>query len=129
MDLFLEEANNLLDDSRKLPDDRLDDLFSDFRRAMHNCRLVFGGHAFRKWPLGHEGRNPINRPLFETWAVVLADSAADDLSARRDAIVDAARHAMASDLEYVGAISTATGNLRNVRLRFDVARRASQAGK
>jgi Protein of unknown function DUF262 len=129
MDIFLEEANELLDDSRALPDHLLDGLFADFRRAMYNCRLVFGDHAFRKWPLGHEGRNPINRPLFETWAVVLADSAADDLSARRDAIVHAARRAMAGDLAYVDAISNATGNLRKVRLRFDVARRASQAGK
>lgn len=30
-------------------------------------------HAFRKWPLETESLNPINRALFESWSVALAD--------------------------------------------------------
>jgi len=126
MDPFLEEANDLLDDSAELPEARLEELFDKFTHAMQNCRIVFGEHAFRKWPLGQEGRNPINRPLFETWSTVLAGHDPADLEERRRWIVDEARRAMTNERPYIEAISSSTGDPRKVRIRFEVAERASQ---
>jgi hypothetical protein len=128
MDPFLESANDLLDDPIELPDAELEAVFDAFVRAMENSRLVFGGHAFRKWPLGQEYRNPINRPLFETWATALADYTPNDLADRRAAIVAAARKYMSEDRDYIESISTSTGDPRKVRLRFLIARELSGAG-
>ena len=94
---------------------------------MLNARVVFGDHAFRKWPLGQEHRNPINRPLFETWSIALADFAAEDLEERREKICHAARVAMSTNRPYIDAISTSTGDPRKVQLRFRVAAEAAAA--
>ncbi|MGH3833268.1 MAG: DUF262 domain-containing protein [Pseudonocardiaceae bacterium] len=66
MDPFLEHATELLDDKMLISDVQLNELVERFRLAMVNSYEVFGDHAFRKWPLGVESLNPINRPLFET---------------------------------------------------------------
>lgn len=127
MDPFLEAANELLDDPAKMSESRLEELFADFERAMFNARLVFGVHAFRKWPLEAVHRNPINRPLFETWSIALVDCDPDDLAGRRENIVGAARTAMTSNRVYIDAISSSTGDPRKVRLRFEIAAAAAAA--
>lgn len=129
MDPFLEEASDALDDASRISDDRLDRLFTEFVLAMENSQLVFGGHAFRKWPLSHSDRNPINRPLFESWSMVLADYLREDLEARRGLIVAAAREQMTNNRDYIDAISTSTGDPRKVRLRFQAAAEVAKAGR
>jgi len=116
MDAFLTSATRSIDEE----DDeaRLQALLDDFDRAMVNAEGVFGDHAFRKWPLDSNGKNPINRALFESWAVALTDYRWSDLEPHRDEIRAAARALMTADAAYLGAISESTGDPRRVEARF-----------
>ncbi|MFF7551872.1 DUF262 domain-containing protein [Streptomyces olivaceus] len=129
MDPFLQHTTTLLDDEQLVSTGRVEQLMAEFNCAMKNARLLFGENAFRKWPLGVNGKNPINRALFETWSIVLAGYAPEDLEERRDAIVEAARRLMTSDYTYLEAITASTGGLRRVKYRFEEAAKAARAGK
>ena len=104
----------------------LEQLRVDFVRGMTNSHAVFGEHAFRKWPWDTDRRNPINRALFESWGTVLADY--DETAVRAGAVelVTRAREMMTNDADFVEAISSSTGDVRNVRTRFGSVRNAVQ---
>ena len=121
MDTFLEIATGMLDDPDQVTNEQLTNLFEGFRMAMVNCYEVFGEHAFRKWPYGTERLFPINRPLFESWSFVLGQYSQADLAYRKDSIVQDARSEMTSNREYNDAITSSTGGVTKVRLRFRVA--------
>jgi hypothetical protein len=127
MDSFLLDATWRLDDPRRVGDDTLAMLQEDFRRAMVNARMIFGEHAFRKWRPGQAGRNPINRPLFESWSVALTDLSPQDISERAGAIRAAAEDLMANDSEYLDSITSSTGDVRSVTYRHDKAKEATLA--
>ena len=103
----------------------LDQIRTDFVRGMTNCYSVFGEHAFRKWPLEATRKNPINRALFESWGTVLADH--DETAIRNGAedLANRAREMMTYDFEFVGSISSSTGDVRNVQTRLDKVRTAA----
>lgn len=61
MDSFLQRTTTMLDSENEVDDAGVSALMSAFDGAMVNARLVFGYQAFRKWPWGSSGRNPINR--------------------------------------------------------------------
>ncbi|MFD5389457.1 DUF262 domain-containing protein [Streptomyces sp. NPDC127074] len=129
MDPFLQRTTIMLDNVKDVNDTRVGDLLEAFRKAMVNAHLVFDEQAFRKWPLDSSGRNPINRALFEAWSITLAKYETEDLERRREAIVDAARFLMKNDYQYLEAITSSTGDVRRVMLRFDVTAQAAEAGK
>lgn len=129
MDTFLQRTTSMLDNPRAVSGERKDDLVAEFRAAMKKAYLVFADHAFRKWPYGVDGRNPINRALFEAWSIVLNRYEEEDLVARKSAIVAAARELMTGDHRYLEAITASTGDVRRVRYRFDATAEAAEAGK
>lgn len=120
MDAFLMTAVKQLDDSLAVPDARLEALRAGFQRAMRNAAVVFGEHAFRKWPEGKDRLFPFNKALFESWGIALRDVDRTVVRAVKDAVVRDARAAMA-DREYSDSITVSTGDARNVRRRFQVA--------
>jgi len=120
LERLLDWATGRLDDAKALPDDALERLFVDFERAMSNATLVFGDHAFRKWPEWSDRLSPINRALFESWGVVLADFDAEALEPMAANVAARTRVAMTEDMEYVASISTSTSDTRRVRKRFAV---------
>ncbi|NVB37140.1 DUF262 domain-containing protein [Pseudenhygromyxa sp. WMMC2535] len=122
LDTFLIEATERLDDESKFTDKDLKELVFAFHRAMDNAHAVFGEHAFRKWPLSSERRNPVNRALFEAWSVVLADYEREKVVAKADQIAKAARRLMTDDEDFLAAISQGTGDSRRVRRRFEAVR-------
>ena len=108
MDAFLTEATRWIDSVA--PDEVLSQFVDDFDSAMRRAHLVFDDHAFRKWTGdATTGRNPINKALFETWSVCLADVSDGYVASRAQAIFDAARDLMSVDERYMSAISTSTG--------------------
>ncbi len=121
MDDFLTDATDKLDGGVK--DSQLTSVAADLGCAMRNANAIFGLHAFRKWPTDSEDVNPINRALFESWAVALADYDLDVLVARKSKIVSAARKAMTADTTYLDAITAGTGDHGRVKVRFEVARK------
>lgn len=119
MDAFLTEATRVIDG---LSDAERETLIAAFKMAMSNAYKLFGEHAFRKWPLDDERRSPINRALFESWAVALASFTWSQLKPHADKIVRRARELMTKDRGYVAAISVSTGDPNRVELRFNRAR-------
>lgn len=122
-DDFLSACALELDDRAAVSDTRLGELEQLFERAMMAACVVFGDHAFRKWPLTRASarRAPLNRALFDSWSTVLAEHALVDLEPHKEAIVRGARAAF-DDLEYDTAISVGTAQLARVRRRIAVAR-------
>ncbi len=122
MEAFLLRATRLLDNPEDLPTPLVDQLKESFRTAMANAYLLFGDHAFRKWPekmpYEMEVRGPINRALFESWSFALADFSMDDLEQRRDAIVERARRRMSRDINYLDSLTSSTADRRRVQYRF-----------
>ncbi|BAU86055.1 hypothetical protein SLA_5173 [Streptomyces laurentii] len=128
MDPFLQRTTAILDSPSEVDDSRVERLMADFRRAMENARLVFEDQAFRKWSLyPNQGKSPINRALFEAWAITLAAYEGHDLEGRRHLIVHAARELMTRDYRYLEAITSSTGDTKRVRYRFDATRQAAEA--
>lgn len=127
LERLLDWAVTQLDDQNSVPDGALEALFEDFERAMLNASLVFGEHAFRKWPESSERLSPINRALFESWGVVLSDLDAVALRPLAPRIVSDVRRAMTHDEDYVASISSSTSDARRVRKRFEVPARIVQA--
>ncbi|GAB2875094.1 DUF262 domain-containing protein [Streptomyces mayteni] len=130
MDPFLQKATAKLDSPEEVDDARVAALQADFTKAMRNARLVFGDHAFRKWSLTQgDWRSPINRALFEVWAITLARYEPAALQRRTPAIVDAARKLMTEDYRYLDAITTSTGGTSKVFYRFEATASAAEAGQ
>ncbi len=121
LDAFLGRVTEHIDDTTKFDNDCRSELVKSFHRAMNNAYTVFGEHAFRKWPLGTERRNPINRALFEVWAVVLSERDETLVKTRAKELVRAARKLMTDDAGFMEAISQSTGDPKRVRRRFGLA--------
>jgi hypothetical protein len=130
MEQFLMDATELLDDPKQVPDGQVAELEAAFERAMTHAHLVFGEHAFRKWPQGDDYRRPINRAMFESWSMALADPDHEtaDLRTRRTAIVEAARKRMTTDVAYLNAITSSTADRFRVDYRFKAAVADAGAG-
>ncbi len=127
LDTFLIRTTERLDDATAFPDKNLEELQVAFHRAMTNAYTVFGDHAFRKWPLGSERRNPINRALFEVWSVILANYDKQTISTHAARLAEVARRMMTEDERFKEAISQGTGDLRRVHTRFESAKVAAEA--
>ncbi|HEU4404765.1 MAG TPA: DUF262 domain-containing protein [Polyangiaceae bacterium] len=121
LDGFLLDATEALDDPAKTTDADLEALAAAFDRAMKNALVIFGKHAFRKWPLHAAGVGHFNRPLFESWSVALADLPEADARAKQDEIRSATRKEMTHNRAYLDALTAGTGKLDQVRRRFETA--------
>ena len=122
MDPFLDSANSRLDDPNRVSNYELEGLASDFITAMQLGHEIFGQNAFRKPPVDAWYRSPVNRALFESWSVTLAEAAIEGVVIDYDAVVSSANILMTRDYVYIDSITTSTGSPRKVRYRFAKAR-------
>lgn len=119
LDAFLVKAMGAL--NKDVSEEQLDLLSDDFRRAMRLATALFGSEAFRKPPRkGARSKSLINKPLFESWSVNLADL--DEfqhqrLIERRESVKDHFLRLMKKD-EFVESISIGTQGSTQVRTRF-----------
>jgi hypothetical protein len=124
LDLFLLDFSRRVDGVHSsmpaVPEAELQRLATDFDRAMQSAFQVFGPYAFRKYPVGAKKRGPINRALFESWAVALAEHEPGRIAPHAQSILGAARQRM-GDPDYNAAISSNTGQYAKVLLRFRAA--------
>ena len=98
-------------------------LRDDFRRAMSLASDIFGREAFRKpnRPGYARWRSPVNKPLFESLSVALAEVPEDFtgvLRMRKGEIVDHLAQLMKADTEFIESISVGTQTTRQVTIRF-----------
>ena len=122
LESFLLRATRSLDDEREIDDFYLADIRAAFERGLSLANEVFGRYAFRKWPTGNDRLAPINRALFETWTVELARTEQSIVRKNAYRIRELARQGMASDTKYIQSISSATGDVRAVKMRFQKTR-------
>ena len=118
LDDFLMNAMQHLNDAPA----RHPSLRDDFRRAMSLAQDLFGREAFRKpGRLGHgRWRSPVNKPLFESLGVALAEVPEDRverLRGRKDEVVTGLLELM-DDAEFFESISVGTQAVGQVRVRF-----------
>lgn len=103
-----------------LSDGELERVRTAFFVAMDAARSIFGKHAFRKQKGGSDRRYPINKALFETVAVNLANRSAEqigELVRKRDE-VNQAMVVLLENADFDRAVSVGTGDVAKVRLRF-----------
>ena len=97
-------------------------LRDDFRRAMSLAWDLFGKEAFRKpnRPGYKRWRSPVNKPLFESLSVALAEvpeNGADWLRDCKDEVA-AELGGLMEDAEFFESISVGTQTTRQVKIRF-----------
>lgn len=109
------------DTGHSFTDAQLNGIKNDFERAMINAWKVLGGAAFRRFPPGPVRRGPINRAVFESQALALADYDLDDLLPFKGEILAAFR-SLFEDAEYSRAVTVGTGDLRRVEKRLSQTR-------
>jgi len=118
---FIRQIDGVHKEKPQITDESLERLAKDFDRAMRSAFVVFGKYAFRKYPTWAKQRGPINRALFESWAVALADYEPQALQAHGPQILKATRARM-EDYKYNTATTQGTGDFHKVKLRFTAAR-------
>lgn len=125
LDAFLLQFTRMIDQQHALtfPDTHLIKMAAAFERAMQNCGAVFGRRAFRLWTKWSERRGPLNRAIFESQAIALADYSLDQVLAHKDAIQHAFR-SLFSDTDYGNAVRVGTGSYLNVKRRLVMPRNA-----
>ena len=122
LESFLLRATQSIDDERVIDNESLVDIKIAFERGLTLAHDVFGKYAFRKWPAGINRLAPINRALFETWTTELARADRSVVLANAERIRHLARNGMASDSKYIDSVSSATGDVRSVQVRFEKTR-------
>ena len=122
LESFLLRATRSLEDEYGIDNSALAEIRTAFERGLTLAHEVFGEYAFRKWPTGVDRLAPINRGLFETWTVELARTDQAVVRENADRIKDLARRGMASDTNYIQSVSSATGDVRAVQVRFQKTR-------
>lgn len=121
LDRFLLKTSVDLDNEHAVSDDELRAIRTRFERAMKNALLVFEDHAFRKWGRAAGRRSPLNKALFESWAVVLSHYSERKVDKFAAQLREMARDAMTDNTRYVESITYGTGRSEQVRVRFRTA--------
>jgi hypothetical protein len=95
-------------------------LRQDFKIAMQRAEAIFGNDAFRKRYDITSTRQPVNKALFETWSVNLAQLSSqqfDNLRDKQQTVKEILTNLM-GQREFSEAISQGTGDKRKVFIRF-----------
>jgi hypothetical protein len=116
LDSFLLEFTRKID-SGAVPPAQLIDLESAFEKSMINCVTILGDAAFRLWPPNASRRGPINRAIFESQALALAEHENDVLLPFKDRIVASFRE-LFNDQVYENSVRFGTGDPRKVERRL-----------
>ncbi|MDR7006647.1 DUF262 domain-containing protein [Paraburkholderia strydomiana] len=88
-----------------------------FQRAMENASAILGKGAFRRWLPGATRRGPLNRAVFESQAVALADYQLGQLLSHKERIQEGFR-ALFADPVYDTAVRYGTGDYLKVAIRL-----------
>lgn len=120
LDGFLLEFTRSIDRG-DVTDEELANLETAFERSMTNCLTILGEAAFRLWPPGATRRGPMNRAIFESQALALADYEIEALLPHKEQIITKFR-ALFDDPRYESAVRVGTGDVRKVEHRLSAPR-------
>jgi len=119
LDGFLLDFTRLID--TKLSNDERDELRAAFSRAMINSAAILQDAAFRRWAPDAARRGPINRAVFESQALALADYPLDVLLPHSNEIKFAFR-SLFDVADYDSAVRFGTGDPRKLERRLETTR-------
>ncbi len=117
LDTFLNEAMKTMN---SMSEQSLANLEKDFLKAMVVAAEIFGNDAFRRRRSKKAARSPINKALFESWAVSLSslnDEQIESLKSRREILIDKFIE-LNGDSRFNDSISGGTGEITRVKYRF-----------
>lgn len=120
LDTFLLEFTRRID-TQSDPNLDLEKLKQVFDQGMENCFAVMAKGAFRRWPPQATRRGPLNRAVFESQAIALAQYPLAKLLPHKDAIQGAFR-TLFNNYKYEDAVRTGTGDYRKVEARLSLPR-------
>lgn len=125
LDAFLLQFTRLIDQqpNQVLQNINLIKMKTVFEQAMQNCYAIMGQCAFRLSSQIAGRRGPLNRAIFESQAIALADYSLADLLPHKDAIQHAFRD-LFLDPDYNNAVRVGTASYLNVRRRLAMPRAA-----
>jgi len=92
-----------------------------FRKSMAASTHIFGNWNFRKADLYPERRKPINKSIFEIWAVALAklsDNERELLIEKKDLVLNKFANLCKTDQGFISSVSQTTGDKGRVMNRF-----------
>ena len=110
-DTFLSEA---LFKVNRLPEESLNDIESDFKKAMNTASMVFGENAFRKLSKNTKRKQLLNKALFEVWSVNfsnLTDEEIKILKNKTKELTDKFMDYADKDKEFLKSISQAANKV------------------
>jgi Protein of unknown function DUF262/Mrr N-terminal domain len=111
--------NRGMDELNKVED--TEKIEKDFDKAMNAAILIFGNDAFRKRFSRKDKRKPINKALFEVWAVILSKLSEQNiiiLVQNKNALIDSFITLLNNDDNFNRSITSATGDKTRVKKRF-----------
>jgi hypothetical protein len=118
LDSFLSEA---MEKIQKLDETECKNILDAFDNAMKTAKAIFGNWAFRKANHYPDRRMPINKSVFEVWAVELAKlslTGQNFLISKKTIVFDHFASLCKSDQKFLDAISQATGDKSRTSYRF-----------
>lgn len=118
MDSFLNEA---MEKIQKLDDAERNSILNAFDNAMKTAHTIFGNWAFRKADQYPDRRMPLNKSVFEVWAVALAKLPPDRqkiLVSNKNIVIEKFAMLCKKDITFLDAVSQATGDKSRTSYRF-----------
>ncbi len=120
LDNFLNMAMAHIKD---LSEDERNKIKTNFKAAMVRSNELFGEFAFRKrYDLNSKKKSRINKALFEVWSVALSklsDKEFNNIKSKKDHLNSDFIQILNTDKDFEKSISTATGDPRNVKKRYE----------
>lgn len=119
MDDFLAKALITMNDDPNI----LPSLSKQFRRGLKNNHSLFGPHAFRKLQSKSSRRSVINAALWDVMSTGLSRYPKHTVQAYSTRLKREYRKLLCLDKKFVRSISLSTSGVRQVRYRFNAARK------
>ncbi|MFY0216570.1 DUF262 domain-containing protein [Bacillus cereus] len=119
LDKFLNNAMEILSTLSK---EERSQLQLKFEKAMVASYKLFENDAFRKRYNKSDKRKPINKALFETWAVNLGNLPLTDiniLTERKNTLIESFIKELNTNKKFENSITTGTSQPNSVRIRFE----------
>ena len=122
-----DELDNSVELLNSLESFDFDEYVAAYDRAMINARYLFGRHAFRKVyrdTSEDSYRSVINKTLFLSWAVLLADIPTDKIqeNIQRGSWISILGNAISDDEHYYNMLSYGTNGWKNIMYAFEKAK-------
>jgi len=116
LDSFL---NKGMAEIKYLTDSKRETLKDNFIKSMNLSIALFGSYAFRKRYKIEDTKKPINKALFETWSVTLANvENVNYLINKKGRLIEMFLDLMNNNREFVESITSTTGSKSRVLKRF-----------